>query len=161
MYDQKVLIVAHSWGDNVARNFLTWMDEIEPGWVEQHVAVHFNVAGPVLGVPKALTSLLSGKPSRLKRCLLLYVCLPQMLILTLQRLWGNFWKLCCSTADRSGSVVALCERLHAASYAHASSLSRGSRMPTHNPPSGPALNPEKLASQPRLCGTRRRRSLPT
>ena len=60
VYDQKVLIVAHSWGDNVARNFLYWMEEASPGWVEEHVAVHFNVGGPVLGVPKALTSLLSG-----------------------------------------------------------------------------------------------------
>eukprot|EP00892_Ulva_mutabilis_P006675 jgi/Ulvmu1/437/UM001_0444.1 len=61
VYDQKVLIVAHSWGDNVARNFLYWMEEISPRWVEEHVAVHFNAAGPVLGVPKALTSLLSGE----------------------------------------------------------------------------------------------------
>lgn len=60
MYGQKVLLVAHSWGDNVARNFLYWMEETSPGWVEEHVAVHFNVGGPVLGVPKALTSLLSG-----------------------------------------------------------------------------------------------------
>lgn len=60
VYGQKVLIVAHSWGDNVARNFLYWIEETSPGWVEEHVAVHFNVGGPVLGVPKALTSLLSG-----------------------------------------------------------------------------------------------------
>lgn len=65
VYDERVLIVAHSWGDNVARSFLQWMEEIHPGWVDKHVAVHFNVAGPTLGLPKALTSLLSGVTTRL------------------------------------------------------------------------------------------------
>jgi phospholipid:diacylglycerol acyltransferase len=60
VYGEGVLLAAHSWGDNVARSFLTWMEERERGWVDKHVAIHFNIAGPTLGVPKALTSLLSG-----------------------------------------------------------------------------------------------------
>lgn len=60
VYNERVLIAAHSWGDNVARGFLVWIEEVQPGWVDMHVAVHFNVAGPTLGVPKALTALLSG-----------------------------------------------------------------------------------------------------
>lgn len=60
VYDERVLLVAHSWGDNVARAFLAWMEGHHPGWVDTHIAVHFNAAGPTLGVPKALTALLSG-----------------------------------------------------------------------------------------------------
>lgn len=31
------------------------------GWVERHVGVFANVAGPLLGVPKSLSPLLSGE----------------------------------------------------------------------------------------------------
>ena len=61
VYDERVLIAGHSWGDNVVRAFLHWMEELQPGWVDQHVAVVYNAGGPVLGVPKAVTSLLSGE----------------------------------------------------------------------------------------------------
>lgn len=61
IYHEKVLIAAHSWGDNVARAFLHWMEDRQPGWVDEHVAVHFNIAGPTLGVPKSATALLSGE----------------------------------------------------------------------------------------------------
>ena len=56
----QVLVLAHSWGDNVFRNFLHWADDQEAGWTEQHVAHYGNLAGPVLGVPKAVTAMLSG-----------------------------------------------------------------------------------------------------
>ena len=46
------MVVAHSFGENVFRNFLAWMERREPGWTELHVAIFFNIAGPVLGVPK-------------------------------------------------------------------------------------------------------------
>lgn len=61
IYQEKVLLAGHSWGDNVVRGFLHWADEQQPGWVEEHVAVVFNCAGPILGVPKAVTSVLSGE----------------------------------------------------------------------------------------------------
>jgi hypothetical protein len=66
VHGEGVLIAAHSWGDNVARTFLAWMEERESGWVDKYVAIYFNVAGPTLGAPKALTSLLSGVPHQLK-----------------------------------------------------------------------------------------------
>ena len=56
----QVLVLAHSWGDNVFRNFLHWADDQEAGWTEKHIAHYGNLAGPVLGVPKAVTALLSG-----------------------------------------------------------------------------------------------------
>ena len=57
----QVMAVSHSWGDNVFRNFLRWAENQEPGWTEKHIAEYVNIAGPVLGVPKALTAMLSGK----------------------------------------------------------------------------------------------------
>eukprot|EP00891_Asterochloris_glomerata_P002292 jgi/Astpho2/2292/e_gw1.00040.193.1_t len=61
LQNQKVLVLAHSWGDNVFRNFLHWADDQEAGWTEKHVAHYANMAGPVLGVPKAVTAMLSGE----------------------------------------------------------------------------------------------------
>ena len=52
--------MSHSWGDNVFRAFMRWAAASDPEWVERHVASYINIAGPVLGVPKAITALLSG-----------------------------------------------------------------------------------------------------
>lgn len=46
------MLIAHSWGENVLRNFLAWAEREQTGWTEEHVAVYFNIAGSVLGVPK-------------------------------------------------------------------------------------------------------------
>lgn len=54
------MVASHSWGDNVFRNFLVWIGEDDEDWVEKHVAAYVNIAGPVLGVSKSMTSLLSG-----------------------------------------------------------------------------------------------------
>lgn len=51
---RKVLIISHSWGDNVFRCFLHWAGRADSKWVEKHIGVYANVAGPVLGVPKVL-----------------------------------------------------------------------------------------------------------
>ena len=56
----QVLVVSHSWGDNVFRNFLVWVGAQDPQWCEDHIATYANVAGPTLGVAKAITSFLSG-----------------------------------------------------------------------------------------------------
>ena len=53
-------MVSHSWGDNVFRSFLRWAAANDPDWVERHIAAYINIAGPTLGVPKAITALLSG-----------------------------------------------------------------------------------------------------
>ena len=55
-------MVSHSWGDNVFRAFMRWAAASDPEWVERHIASYINIAGPVLGVPKAITALLSGAP---------------------------------------------------------------------------------------------------
>ena len=56
----QVFVVSHSWGDTVFRCFLSWISVKDPDWVERNLAVYANIAGPTLGVPKALSSFLSG-----------------------------------------------------------------------------------------------------
>lgn len=56
----QVVVLAHSWGDNVWRTFMRWVTVDDPGWVERHLAAYVNIAGTVLGVSKSTTSLLSG-----------------------------------------------------------------------------------------------------
>ena len=56
----QVVVASHSWGDNVFRNFLVWVTEDDADWVEKHIHAYINIAGPVLGVAKSMTSLLSG-----------------------------------------------------------------------------------------------------
>lgn len=56
----QVVLVSHSWGDSVVRAFMRWAAAGDSDWVERHVAAYVNIAGPTLGVPKAVTALLSG-----------------------------------------------------------------------------------------------------
>ena len=39
---------------------MQWADHLEAGWTDKHIAIYVNIAGPVLGVPKAITAFLSG-----------------------------------------------------------------------------------------------------
>ena len=39
---------------------MSWVSATEPHWVNQHIEAYANIAGPTLGVPKAVSSLLSG-----------------------------------------------------------------------------------------------------
>lgn len=46
--------------------FLKWVESQQggqggPKWVDEHIESFVNIAGPLMGVPKAVTSLLSGK----------------------------------------------------------------------------------------------------
>ena len=65
----QIVVASHSWGDNVFRNFLVWVTEDDPNWVDKHIHAYVNIAGPVLGVAKSMTSLLSGGTAAL-------ACLP-------------------------------------------------------------------------------------
>ena len=56
----QAVVLSHSWGDNVFRNFMRWAENEEPGWCEAHLEAYVNIAGPVLGVPKAVSACLSG-----------------------------------------------------------------------------------------------------
>ncbi|RCH82537.1 hypothetical protein CU098_003946, partial [Rhizopus stolonifer] len=60
------VIVTHSMGSSMFPYFLRWVQSPEGGnggedWTERHIASFVNIAGPMVGVPKALTALLSGE----------------------------------------------------------------------------------------------------
>lgn len=68
---KKVVLASHSMGGSLALFFLKWV-EAEPDaygfgggggsdWVEKHIEAWANVAGTMLGVPKAMTAFMSGE----------------------------------------------------------------------------------------------------
>jgi phospholipid:diacylglycerol acyltransferase len=67
----KPVLVSHSYGATVTTTFLHWVESQSPGWVDKHLAAYLNLAGPLLGLPKALSPMLSGSrllSGFLKRC---------------------------------------------------------------------------------------------
>jgi phospholipid:diacylglycerol acyltransferase len=56
----KPVLVSHSYGATVTTTFLHWVESQSPGWVDKHLAAYLNLAGPLLGLPKALSPMLSG-----------------------------------------------------------------------------------------------------
>ncbi|KAJ1918294.1 phospholipid:diacylglycerol acyltransferase [Mycoemilia scoparia] len=63
---QKAVIVGHSMGVNVFSYFMKWVESPDGGdggdqWVDKHIEALVNIAGPMLGVSKTLSSLLSGE----------------------------------------------------------------------------------------------------
>lgn len=66
---EKAQLVSHSMGSNVIFYFLQWVTQSASkgggdggkDWVAKYVAGHVNIAGPLLGTPKALTAILSGE----------------------------------------------------------------------------------------------------
>ena len=71
----QVVVASHSWGDNVFRNFLVWVTEDDPKWVDKHIHAYVNIAGPVLGVAKSMTSLLSGDTAALACFYTIWPCI--------------------------------------------------------------------------------------
>lgn len=68
-HKEKVVITSHSMGSQIVLYFLTWVTTDEklggggggPDWVENHIHSFVNIAGPLLGVSKAASALLSGE----------------------------------------------------------------------------------------------------
>eukprot|EP01084_Bolivina_argentea_P068014 123771_1 len=67
--DEKVVLMSHSYGSLVLHYFFNWVAASKEAggggggkdWVDQHIATTVNIAGPLLGVPKAMSALLSGE----------------------------------------------------------------------------------------------------
>ncbi|KAG2208306.1 hypothetical protein INT47_006162 [Mucor saturninus] len=58
----KSVVVSHSMGSSMFPYFLKWVEkEAGKHWVNDHIESFVNIAGPLTGVPKAVTSLLSGE----------------------------------------------------------------------------------------------------
>mmetsp|Transcript_38027 Transcript_38027/g.92531 ORF Transcript_38027/g.92531 Transcript_38027/m.92531 type:complete len:649 (+) Transcript_38027:242-2188(+) len=58
---QKAVIMGHSMGGPFVFTFLTWADDQEEGWCEKYIHTYLDLAGPMLGLPKAASALLSGE----------------------------------------------------------------------------------------------------
>ncbi|KAK0530863.1 phospholipid:diacylglycerol acyltransferase [Tilletia horrida] len=68
LFDKKTVLVSHSMGSTVFLYFLKWVEAEGPGfgnggtdWVERHIEAFTSIAGTFLGVPKAMSALLSGE----------------------------------------------------------------------------------------------------
>ncbi|GAA6053369.1 hypothetical protein JCM3770_004134 [Rhodotorula araucariae] len=66
VHGRKTVLVSHSMGSSLLLWFFKWVEAPEfgnggPDWVEKHVSDWVNVAGTLLGVPKAMSALLSGE----------------------------------------------------------------------------------------------------
>jgi phospholipid:diacylglycerol acyltransferase len=61
----KPVLVSHSYGALVTMAFMSWVEGQQPGWVDKHLHGYLNLAGPMLGLPKAVSPLLSGECARL------------------------------------------------------------------------------------------------
>lgn len=68
-HGEKVVIISHSMGGVLVHYFLKWVTtpKEEGGggggtdWVEKYIESNVNIAGALLGVPKAVSALLSGE----------------------------------------------------------------------------------------------------
>lgn len=63
---KKTALLSHSMGSILVLWFFKWVENPEygrggPTWVEDHVSDWVNIAGTMLGVPKAMSALLSGE----------------------------------------------------------------------------------------------------
>ena len=64
--EEKIALLAHSYGDTLSRYFLEWVESPKGGkgganWVSDNIATYVNIAGPTLGMPKSVSALLSGE----------------------------------------------------------------------------------------------------
>lgn len=54
--------------------FLNWVEQQSPGWVDTHLEGYVNLAGPLLGLPKALSPMLSGRCLNVCFCVCIHTC---------------------------------------------------------------------------------------
>eukprot|EP00559_Dactyliosolen_fragilissimus_P000194 CAMPEP_0184874214 /NCGR_PEP_ID=MMETSP0580-20130426/42267_1 /TAXON_ID=1118495 /ORGANISM="Dactyliosolen fragilissimus" /LENGTH=556 /DNA_ID=CAMNT_0027377195 /DNA_START=526 /DNA_END=2197 /DNA_ORIENTATION=- len=102
----KVVLVSHSMGSQVVLFFFKWVTTKEKDggggggkdWVEKHIHVFTNIAGPLLGVPKAVSALLSGE---MKDTAVLFGTMGQVIEhffgrkkrKDLWNTWGSLWAM--------------------------------------------------------------------
>lgn len=94
---EKVVLVSHSMGGTVVNYFLQWVTaDVKYGgggggknWVDKHIHAYVNIAGTLLGVPKAIPALLSGE---LKDTAAVFVQFASLLEQYFGRKWRkNLW----------------------------------------------------------------------
>ena len=57
----KIVIVSHSYGGVIKRDFFHWCEAREAGWTDKHVHASVFIGAPMLGVTKALSAIVSGE----------------------------------------------------------------------------------------------------
>jgi len=61
MQGRKAVVIAHSMGGNVWHYFMQWVaHHVHSNWVNDHIASEVLISAPLLGLPKAYFSLLTG-----------------------------------------------------------------------------------------------------
>lgn len=58
---RRVALVTHSMGSLWLHFFFNMVEKLEPGWTKKYVKKYINIAGSMLGVPKALGAAVSGE----------------------------------------------------------------------------------------------------
>lgn len=76
----KPLLVSHSYGAQVTLAFLHWVDKQNPGWVDKYLKGYVNLAGPMLGLPKSLSPLLSGTQGVQQTSILQYAMFTSLVL---------------------------------------------------------------------------------
>eukprot|EP01080_Neovahlkampfia_damariscottae_P000324 gene324-6738_t len=64
IHKKKVFIIGHSLGAVLFTYFLQWIQKdgnVSNKWVDEHISHFYNIAGPLLGVPKAVSAIYSGE----------------------------------------------------------------------------------------------------
>jgi hypothetical protein len=94
----RVVIASHSYGSNVLVAFLQWAEDQEPGWTDKNVHAVANIGGPMLGMPKALSALVSGEfrdtavlPRPIRQ--LVDLSIPKRLRAWTFRTWSCLWTM--------------------------------------------------------------------
>lgn len=61
MNGQKAVVVGHSMGSNVWHYFMQWVTyHVHKNWIHDHIYAEIDISSPLLGLPKAFYSLLTG-----------------------------------------------------------------------------------------------------
>jgi len=59
--NKKIVVVSHSMGSPVYLHFMQWISNIDQQWVNKYICTWANVAGSLIGAPKALSAALSAE----------------------------------------------------------------------------------------------------
>ena len=118
VHGERVALLAHSYGDTISRYFFEWVETpaAKGGggggkrWVDKHVHAYVDIAGPMLGIPKTIPSLLSGEMRDTAILGELEGMLGGLLETAVGRLIGTQIKEVCDTFRTWGALWAMLPR---------------------------------------------------
>ena len=118
VHGERVALLAHSYGDTISRYFFEWVETpVAKGgggggkrWVDKHVHAYVDIAGPMLGIPKTIPSLLSGEMRDTAILGELEGMLGGLLETAVGRLIGTQIKEVCDTFRTWGALWAMLPR---------------------------------------------------